>query len=303
MGVAAWVLAGGSKGHTEVILAGLLGTGLWVGLNWLSDYAQKDEGRPVPPRWLLGCIILLCLVGGFSYGPASGAWVVIHFMLVWCYAKKKTVPVAARFSNLLRAGTVFALCAALTSAASGGFWPQGEAFWFSLVQAATHGARNLMGDIRDIRRDKYEIPARFGAGFALCVCVPYIVAAGFATLPLSAIRLPMQCLVLLLLVLLVVLWLWGRRIGYHKAGWAVHCAVVLCFTGINLWTLVVLDVHTFEHYFLIFLAALLHLTYPWVGREKKDQPLGWRSARKWLWSGGASPEGGRSSISGLHGKP
>ena len=51
----------------------------------------------------------------------------------------------------------------LLIAGSEAVWPTTEAWLVALLLAVLHSQRNLVGDVRDIRTDRFELPARFGA--------------------------------------------------------------------------------------------------------------------------------------------
>lgn len=233
--VAAWLLSGGGPGMAALAIPLSLSALLWVGLNWLSDSIQRDPGRVPPPTALLLTALAVSLALAAAQSASACVWALIHYLLVLAYARKKHSATIGAVSYLLRGGTVFAACASVGAAANGAWFPQGDALWFIASQALAHAGRNLVGDIRDMKTDRYELPVTHGAKFAVVVAVGCLVAAGCAALKLHVLLLDTTLFIVALL--LGVLWLmpYGKRLGYDIAGRRLHHLMVFVFSAFTLW--------------------------------------------------------------------
>ena len=245
---------------------------LWVGLNWLSDSIQRDVGRVPPSGALLAGVMAASLALAAFQSAGACVWGVIHYLLVLAYAQKKHSAKVGAVSYLLLGGTVFAACASVGAAANGAWFPKGDVFWFIAAQSLAHSARNLVADIRDMNKDRYELPARYGANRAVGVVVACLLLAGFAAMKLTTLSLDTVGFVALLL--LGVLWLMraGRRDGFDKAGRKLHHVMVGIFSCFTLYCSGRLGVAWWPWVTLGFIAlAFLHTTY--IDNPGKD----WRA--------------------------
>lgn len=233
--VAAWVFSGGGPGMAALLIPLSLSALLWVGLNWLSDSIQRDAGRVPPPAALLLATLALSLALAAVQSASACAWALIHYLLVLAYARKKHSAKVGAVSYLLRGGTVFAACASVGAAANGAWFPQGDAFWFIASQSLAHAARNLIGDIRDMKTDRYELPVTHGAKLAVVVAVVCLVAAGGAALMMRILVADTTLFIVALLLGVLWLMLYGRRLGYDIAGRRLHHLMVFVFSAFTLW--------------------------------------------------------------------
>ena len=233
--VAAWLLSGGGPRMPVLLIPLSLSALLWVGLNWLSESIQRDAGRVPPPTVLLAVVLTASLALAAVQSGSACVWVLVHYLFVLAYARKKHSATVGAVSYLLRGGTVFAACASVGAAAHGAWFPQGDAFWFIASQSLAHAARNLVGDIRDMKTDRYELPVTHGAKFAVVVAVACLVAAGCAALKLRVLAFDTTLFIVALL--LGVLWLmpYGKRLGYDIAGRRLHHLMVFLFSAFTLW--------------------------------------------------------------------
>ena len=233
--VAAWLLAGGAAQLLGLWIPLLLSALLWVGLNWLSDSIQRDAGRTPPSRTLVTIVVVASLGFAAFFSASAFVWAGIHYALVLAYAQKKVSPKVGAISYLFRGGTVFAACAAASAAANGAWSPTGDAFWFIASQSLAHAARNLIGDIRDMKDDRYELLATHGATRAAMVAVACLLAAGVAAAMLTVLRRETISFVVVLLIGVFLLIRYGGRIGYEKAGRRLHHVMVVAFSIFTLY--------------------------------------------------------------------
>jgi hypothetical protein len=138
---------------------------MWLFFNWQSDRIQKDPGRVVPPLLLILLPLGVALIIGYAVSGLYGiAGVFGHVLTIQLYSLKARHPLLGPFGPLLRGVTVigqfFRICGFV------GAWPSHLALCALAVFAGWHVTRNLIGDVRDVRTDKYELPARFGVATA-----------------------------------------------------------------------------------------------------------------------------------------
>jgi len=149
---------------------------MWLYFNWQSDWIQKDPGRIIPPLFLWISPLIIAILLCFLRGGGSGIiGVFIYSLTIILYSLKAKHKRLGTFGPLFRAISIFGQLAMI-------------AFYFNQVPdikliiivifiAIYMGIRNLIGDIRDIRTDKWEIPAMFGSKVSLV-----ILRVGFLTI-------------------------------------------------------------------------------------------------------------------------
>lgn len=149
---------------SETLVLSLL---MWFYLNWSSDARQNDPGRIVPPRWLIWAPVLIALALVATRGILPLAMLAVYVAAIWAYPWKAIVSRLGVFGPILRGATIVAHALFILAY----IWPAHiEASTFAvllLVLTVLHVGKNLVGDIRDIWTDQYELPARFGYRSAL----------------------------------------------------------------------------------------------------------------------------------------
>jgi hypothetical protein len=139
---------------------------MWLFFNWQSDRIQKDKGRFVPPLLLVLVPLGIALAIGYAAGGIYGVGgVLAHAFTIQTYSLKARHSLVGPFGPLLRSITVVGQFLRVW-----GFLglqsPSTLTFYALAALAVWNGCRNLVGDVRDVRTDVNELPARWGIGFA-----------------------------------------------------------------------------------------------------------------------------------------
>lgn len=142
---------------------------VWLYFNWQSEWIQRDPRRirPVPLLFLVP-LAIGAIIGGL-YGSASGALGVVAYAATICiYSAKARSRFFGPWGPVMRMTNGMAQF--LMVSVLVGERPSDEAWRTAILLSVWLGTRNLIGDIRDIDRDQFELPARFGPEFSLWCC-------------------------------------------------------------------------------------------------------------------------------------
>ncbi len=159
---------------------------MWLYFNWQSDFIQQDIGRIRPPKILfLIPLLIAMLISTYLGGIIGFSGIVIYSLSIVLYsfkAKNSFLGIIGpflRFLNGMALLIAVAFCLRLNLTIN--------TLFIALIVSLYLAIRNLIGDVRDIKNDKWEIPARFGM-----VTTLKIVRGGFIILLLSYIFLALK---------------------------------------------------------------------------------------------------------------
>jgi hypothetical protein len=175
----------GTAATHDVGLTATQALAMWLFFNWQSDRIQKDPGRVVPPLLLILLPLAMALIIGYAASGVYGiAGVLGHVFTVQLYSLKARQPILGPFGPLLRGVTVIGQFLRVCGLVA--LWPNPLALYALAVFAGWHVTRNLIGDVRDVRTDRYELPVRFGVATA-----SWVVRVGNAMVALILVESPL----------------------------------------------------------------------------------------------------------------
>ncbi len=138
---------------------------MWVYFNWQSDWIQGDKGRLKPSYWLCYAPFILsimcCLYFGAFYGVLGVCFYAITILL---YSLKANNKVLSKLAILLRILSVFGHLVMIMSFI--GYQPKQNYLNLLAVIVLLKGISNFVGDIRDVRTDKWEFPVQYGTVYS-----------------------------------------------------------------------------------------------------------------------------------------
>ncbi len=208
---------------------------MWFFLNWSSDARQKDPGRFIPPRWLTWTPFLATLALAAAHGIFPLGMLAIYLATITAYPWKAIVPRLGVFGPALRGATIVAHALFILAYI---IPPHIEASTFAvlfLTLTLVHMGKNLVGDIRDIQTDHYELPARFGFRAAFWTLRgTFAAAAAMVWFLLPAQRMTMGAPLVLQWAVMEVLTLLPTRQRPELVGYVGHRLYVLTFTTTEL---------------------------------------------------------------------
>ena len=139
---------------------------MWLYFNWQIDWIQKDPGRISPHILLCYCPLFVTLILCFINANLTGTvGILVYVVTILLYAVKAKYKRMGILGPLFRIGTIFGQFAMICFAFH--YIPDNSLILIVLVIAMFKGIRNLIGDIRDINTDKWEIPARYGINVSM----------------------------------------------------------------------------------------------------------------------------------------
>ena len=134
---------------------------MWLYFNWQSDWIQKDPGRITPSVYLCFGPLLVAFILSYIEGHLLGILgVLIYSCTILLYPLKARYKKIGVIGPLLRAITILGHFVMISACLHQ--FPTNTSILIVVVIASFKGIRNLIGDIRDIKTDKWELPARFG---------------------------------------------------------------------------------------------------------------------------------------------
>jgi hypothetical protein len=209
---------------------------MWLYFNWQSDRIQLDPGRIRPP---LTIIVVPALVGAGIGFWGGGVWgilgVLIYAATIRTYALKARSPFWGPLGPLLRMingfGQFFMVCGLSKT------FPDQNSFIIAFALSIWLGARNLVGDVRDIRTDVYELPVRFGAKIT-----QWIIRFGFVitgTMIGAAVSSASKSMLPILLIVVITFTMMEKLYAIYKKepykwGYAGHRVMVIATVALHL---------------------------------------------------------------------
>lgn len=250
---------------------------LWFSLNWISERVQKNPGRQVPSLSLIGVTLSSVFVATIVHAPVATPFLVVYLILVRLYPEKARRSGWGSYGPLLRGGTVAMEGLFVIAFVSGlqGF----SMATMSVVAVLTllHIARNLLGDLRDIRTDRHEMPNRFGVPFSCIVILASISVATIFALFSAELQLPMVALSLFHGVIFVALWVRFRTHSSELLGYTGHRFFVFFISIGEAWISVFAGLPIWVAFFLTAAALALNATYRHT--PGKEYPPLWEALR------------------------
>ena len=136
---------------------------LWLYFNWQSDRIQSDPGRIRPPLMIILSAAIVGIWIGYAMGGVWGVGGALVYIATICaYPLKARSPFWGPLGPVLRLLTQlggFVMICGLSKV-----FPDVVAFSIAVALSVWLLIRNLVGDVRDVRTDVYELPARYGTG-------------------------------------------------------------------------------------------------------------------------------------------
>jgi hypothetical protein len=184
--LAVYTALGAAAGGWDVLRAAALSVLTWLFFNWYSDSLQRNPGRIVPPIWLvIAPLAASAAIVGLAR-PSALVGLLIYLAFILAYPLKAMRRWAGPLGPMLRglsASAQFAMVIWLFQP-----MPHLSRVQWLLIAAITlaQAARNLLGDIRDMKTDKFEFPARSGASASYVAVLTLLAAAiVFLVVPLG----------------------------------------------------------------------------------------------------------------------
>lgn len=282
-GLLSCALVGQGGDFRSIWIASILSLLMWLFLNWHSETRQKDVGRLTPPKWVTWTPLVLSVGLCATVNPASLPFLAFYVGSILLYPLKAIAPAFGPAGPFFRTLTVAAHCLTVMAAVRDVVEISRTAILVIVALGVFHGTRNLVGDIRDIRQDRFEIPARYGFSIAM-----NIVRASFASILLLSCFIPHG--ILALAVPLVIQWIaleaLAWRLGSGGAplvGYLGHRLFVVLFTFSELAFAWMLGATPWICGTIGALTLLLHPTYALIPGKKYQSlasaVLTWRHAR------------------------
>ena len=261
-----------------IAVSGLVSLLMWLSFNWYSDTSQGDTGRMPVPWWLIAAPLALTVVLTAFYQVDALPWLGLFVVAQAVYPLKALCPWVGLLGPVLRGLVVighFAYLSVLLGADR-----LNEQAWLTFaVFSVLIMARNLVGDLRDIRQDRYEFPARFGAAATFAVLrLMFVVVLAIGLGDPRGLA-PVMAFVGILWAVMELL---GRRLGTlgsHLAGYVLHRLFVILFT---LAELVVAMAHGVDGTLCLALAAATLLLSPFYGVTPGKSYPHWPELRRAL---------------------
>ena len=231
--LAAYTAMGAAAGGRDVLRAAVLSVLMWLFFNWYSDSLQRNPGRIVPPVWLVVAPLTASAVIVGLARPSALVGLLIYVAFILAYPLKAMRRWAGPLGPVLRGFSASAQFAMV-------IWLFQPLFQLSRLQwlliaviTLAQAARNLLGDIRDMKTDKFELPARSGAlASYLAVLALLAVAIVVLAVPLGWPTEIYPFVLQFVATLALALWL-GRR-GVPAAAYILHMLFVLTLTVLQL---------------------------------------------------------------------
>jgi hypothetical protein len=215
----------------SLITAAALTLLMWLYFNWQSDYIQKDPGRIKPPFWLWFVPLFISSGIGFISGGLWGIFgVCLYAAAIILYSFKAKIPALGMLGPFFRvltvAGNFFMISFALACK------PDRMSIIFLILLAVLKGTRNLVGDVRDMKTDKWEIPAKFGDKAAfIIVNFAFIFELVLILLVLKGnMTFPATIIFILTWFILILLYFCFHRNSPHQWGYWGHRFLIIMVT-------------------------------------------------------------------------
>lgn len=142
---------------------------MWVFLNWTSDARQKDEGRIIPPLSLQLLPMVATLMITVSFSHYALFFFFLFVLTIYIYPMKAVHPNIGLLGPLFRGFTILAHFLYTIYLISPEKGVTKESIPIIAAFTILHIVRNLIGDVRDVQKDRYEFPKKFGIKSSLWV--------------------------------------------------------------------------------------------------------------------------------------
>lgn len=165
-------------GEVALLHVGLLVLLFWCLLNWTSERVQRDRGRIRPPVVGTVLIAVLGLWLALMWGGLTALGLgVVFLVLSIVYPYKACTRWLGPIGPVLRGGHTACIVAIGYYVAGG----TGLESWLPVMGLAIiQTARSWLGDVRDRRRDRFELPKRADPRIVVVLCcVLLVVGIGF----------------------------------------------------------------------------------------------------------------------------
>jgi hypothetical protein len=263
--------AGVTADTSKFVNASIVSMLMWFFLNWYSESRQKDMGRMIPPPWLVWLPFVITLAICTMVNSKSLLFFLVYMVTIMVYPLKATKPIIGPFGPLLRSTTIFTHSMFVLSFVNGLSFISREFILLILTLSLFHGGRNLVGDIRDIVHDKFELPTKFGLDvslwilrsiFVACVVMLTYIPDGMITI---GVPLAIQWFCLEIFVLIY------QREKPEIIGYLGHRLFIVTFTCSQLFIACHYGISRELCFALLFAMGILQITYDYMpGKQYKD---------------------------------
>lgn len=224
------VVAGVGRDVGLLLNTSLASLFMWLFFNWYSDSRQRQPGRIVPSPVLVWTPVGFGALIAATYGLVPLFYLVAYSVTIMLYPMKAIRKEVGPLGPFLRSLTVVAHGLFLLSLTGSPLHLSHDIIAVFAVLFFVHAARNLVGDIRDIQDDRFELPAQYGFSISMWVVRGLLLAGILAGLYLEdgAFNIGLPVLVQWLSMEIL-----ARRFGCaqaHIAGYVGHRLFVLTFT-------------------------------------------------------------------------
>ena len=162
-----------------IIQAWVLGLLMWAGLNFASERLQQNPGREIPPIWILCVTLAPGLIVAISSSSLLTLVYLAYLCSVFLYPLKAMFKPFGAFGPLLRGFNAFFQSLYFLILFGGNEFITSKNLLIISIIPILHIARNLLGDLRDIGKDTFEFPKKFGTPTTLILCVGVLLVAFF----------------------------------------------------------------------------------------------------------------------------
>ncbi len=129
----------------------------WLYFNWQSDFIQKDKGKIRPPLLLLLLpLFAMIMIIILHYDDYRFFWIIPFIISVCLYSYKALSKKMGKIGPFLRFITVIGFSVMILGIL--GTFPKLSLIKVIIIIAIFKALRNLIGDIRDMKTDMFELP-------------------------------------------------------------------------------------------------------------------------------------------------
>ena len=147
--------------NNEVIAISIISLLMWIYFNWQSDWIQKDEGKARISLPFLAVIIICCYgLMIFAFQNFNFYWLLAYIIPIILYSFKGKKERLAVWGPFFRFVTVMGFSVMISGILK--VTPSPDQLIIPIFFALFKATRNLIGDVRDVKKDKHEFPVKFG---------------------------------------------------------------------------------------------------------------------------------------------